>query len=79
MKCAISSDKTQPDKALSLIKQDLVSDLRNFALDFHEWQENRKRKLKHALKKEAHGMEEEKKEEDGGGEGSSPVNEVSLE
>ncbi|RXM95251.1 Synaptotagmin-16 [Acipenser ruthenus] len=42
MKCAISSDKTQPDKALSLIKQDLVSDLRNFALDFHEWQENRK-------------------------------------
>ncbi|XP_058843968.1 snRNA-activating protein complex subunit 1-like isoform X1 [Acipenser ruthenus] len=80
MKCAISSDKTQPDKALSLIKQDLVSDLRNFALDFHEWQENRKRKLKHALKKEAHGMEEEKKEEeeDGAGEGSSQVNESSV-
>ncbi|KFO61877.1 snRNA-activating protein complex subunit 1, partial [Corvus brachyrhynchos] len=41
MKCVISADKSQPDKALSLIKDDFVVNLRDITLEHQEWQQNR--------------------------------------
>lgn len=41
MKCVISADKSQPDKALSLIKDDFVVNLKDITLEHQEWQKNR--------------------------------------
>ncbi|NXO64661.1 SNPC1 protein, partial [Phainopepla nitens] len=41
MKCVISADKSQPDKALSLIKDDFVVNLKDITLEHQEWQRNR--------------------------------------
>ncbi|KAM4666281.1 snRNA-activating protein complex subunit 1 isoform 1-T1 [Amazona ochrocephala] len=41
MKCVISADKSRPDKALSLIKDDFVSTLKHITLEHQEWQQNR--------------------------------------
>lgn len=41
MKCVISADKSQPDKALSLIKDDFVVNLKDLALEHQEWHQNR--------------------------------------
>ncbi|NXL75409.1 SNPC1 protein, partial [Leptocoma aspasia] len=41
MKCVISADKSQPDKALSLIKDDFVFNLKDITLEHQEWQQNR--------------------------------------
>lgn len=41
MKCVISADKSQPDKALSLIKDDFVVTLKDITLEHQEWQQNR--------------------------------------
>ncbi|NXD21889.1 SNPC1 protein, partial [Spelaeornis formosus] len=38
MKCVISADKSQPDKALSLIKDDFVVNLKDITLELQEWQ-----------------------------------------
>ncbi|NXI35511.1 SNPC1 protein, partial [Galbula dea] len=43
MKCAISADKSQPDKALSLIKDEFVVNLKDITLEHQEWQQNRKK------------------------------------
>ncbi|KAM7109767.1 snRNA-activating protein complex subunit 1 isoform 1-T1 [Ciconia maguari] len=41
MKCVISADKSQPDKALSLIKDEFVVTLKDLTLEHQEWQQNR--------------------------------------
>ncbi|KAK2527504.1 Snapc1 [Columba livia] len=41
MKCVISADKSQPDKALSLIKDDFVVTLKDITLEHQEWQQKR--------------------------------------
>ncbi|XP_062902509.1 snRNA-activating protein complex subunit 1b isoform X2 [Mobula hypostoma] len=41
MKHTISANKTQLDKALSLIRGNFVSDLKNIAVEFQQWQENK--------------------------------------
>ncbi|XP_009889517.1 PREDICTED: snRNA-activating protein complex subunit 1 [Charadrius vociferus] len=41
MKCVISADKSQPDKALSLIKDEFVITLKDITLEHQEWQQNR--------------------------------------
>ncbi|XP_062433035.1 snRNA-activating protein complex subunit 1 isoform X2 [Rhea pennata] len=41
MKCVISADKSQPDKALSLIKDDFVVNLKDITLEHQEWQQKR--------------------------------------
>ncbi|XP_068005038.1 snRNA-activating protein complex subunit 1 [Melanerpes formicivorus] len=41
MKCVISADKSQPDKALSLIKDEFVVNLKDITLEHQEWQQNR--------------------------------------
>ncbi|NXO51589.1 SNPC1 protein, partial [Aramus guarauna] len=41
MKCLISADKSQPDKALSLIKDEFVVTLKDITLEHQEWQQNR--------------------------------------
>lgn len=41
MKCVISADKSQPDKALSLIKDDFVVNLKDITLEHQKWQQNR--------------------------------------
>ncbi|XP_019328412.1 PREDICTED: snRNA-activating protein complex subunit 1 [Aptenodytes forsteri] len=41
MKCVISADKSQPDKALSLIKDEFVVTLKDITLEHQEWQQNR--------------------------------------
>lgn len=41
MKCAISADKSHPDKALSLIKDEFVVSLKDIALEHQEWQQKR--------------------------------------
>ncbi|XP_061854081.1 snRNA-activating protein complex subunit 1 isoform X2 [Colius striatus] len=41
VKCVISADKSQPDKALSLIKDDFVVTLKDITLEHQEWQQNR--------------------------------------
>lgn len=45
MKHTISANKTQLDKALSLIRGNFVSDLKNIALNFQQWQENKNMNL----------------------------------
>ncbi|NXC96695.1 SNPC1 protein, partial [Certhia familiaris] len=41
MKCVISADKSQPDKSLSLIKDDFVVNLKDITLEHQEWHQNR--------------------------------------
>ncbi|NWJ07155.1 SNPC1 protein, partial [Crypturellus undulatus] len=41
MKCVISADKSQPDKALSLIKDEFVVNLKDITLEHQEWQQKR--------------------------------------
>ncbi|GCC37730.1 hypothetical protein chiPu_0016236 [Chiloscyllium punctatum] len=41
MKHVISANKTQLDKALTLIRSDFVSDLKNLTLKFQQWQEKK--------------------------------------
>ncbi|XP_035407003.1 snRNA-activating protein complex subunit 1 [Cygnus atratus] len=41
MKCVISADKSQPDKALSLIKDEFVVTLKDITLEHQEWQQKR--------------------------------------
>ncbi|NXE68949.1 SNPC1 protein, partial [Calcarius ornatus] len=61
MKCVISADKSQPDKALSLIKDDFVVNLKDITLEHQEWQQNRMKLLRNA--KVASETEDKKKEE----------------
>ncbi|XP_074852423.1 snRNA-activating protein complex subunit 1 isoform X1 [Carettochelys insculpta] len=41
MKCLISTDKSQPDKALSLIKDDFVINIKNMILEYQQWQQDK--------------------------------------
>uniref|UniRef100_A0A8D0H200 Small nuclear RNA activating complex polypeptide 1 n=1 Tax=Sphenodon punctatus TaxID=8508 RepID=A0A8D0H200_SPHPU len=41
MKCLISTDKSQPDKALSLIKDEFVINLKNTVLEYQQWQKDK--------------------------------------
>uniref|UniRef100_W5MVN5 Small nuclear RNA activating complex, polypeptide 1a n=1 Tax=Lepisosteus oculatus TaxID=7918 RepID=W5MVN5_LEPOC len=50
MKCAISASASQPDSSLSLIQQDLVPQLKDVVLDFHNWQEKRTKRVKQSVK-----------------------------
>ncbi|NXF17720.1 SNPC1 protein, partial [Rhodinocichla rosea] len=61
MKCVISADKSQPDKALSLIKDDFVVNLKDITLEHQEWQQNRMKSLRNT--KVAPETEDKKKEE----------------
>ncbi|XP_069715085.1 snRNA-activating protein complex subunit 1 [Phaenicophaeus curvirostris] len=61
MKCVISADKSQPDKALSLIKDDFVVTLKDIALEHQEWQQNR---MKLFLNAKETGETSNKKEEE---------------
>ncbi|KAM9380996.1 snRNA-activating protein complex subunit 1 [Phaethornis superciliosus] len=60
MKCVISADKSQPDKSLSLIKDDFVVTLRDITLEHQEWQQNR---MKLFLKAKDTEISKEKEEE----------------
>ncbi|KAH0520932.1 snRNA-activating protein complex subunit 1 [Microtus ochrogaster] len=42
MKHAISADKTTPDKALSLVKEDFFDTIKNIVLEHQQWHEDRK-------------------------------------
>ncbi|XP_051477880.1 snRNA-activating protein complex subunit 1 isoform X2 [Apus apus] len=61
MKCVISADKSQPAKALSLIKDEFVVTLKDITLEHQEWQQNRMKLFLNA--KETGEMSDEKKEE----------------
>ncbi|NXX31254.1 SNPC1 protein, partial [Nicator chloris] len=61
MKCVISADKSQPDKALSLIKDDFVVNLKDITLEHQEWQQNRVKVFQDV--KETEETEDKKKEE----------------
>ncbi|KFO78754.1 snRNA-activating protein complex subunit 1, partial [Cuculus canorus] len=61
MKCVISADKSQPDKALSLIKDDFVVTLKDIALEHQEWQQN---KMKLFLNAKETGETSNRKEEE---------------
>ncbi|NXX41616.1 SNPC1 protein, partial [Tricholaema leucomelas] len=61
MKCVISADKSQPDKALSLIKDEFVVNLKDITLEHQEWQQNRMKLLQNA--KETGGISNKKDEE----------------
>uniref|UniRef100_U3JL63 Small nuclear RNA activating complex polypeptide 1 n=1 Tax=Ficedula albicollis TaxID=59894 RepID=U3JL63_FICAL len=61
MKCVISADKSQPDKALSLIKDDFVVNLKDITLEHQEWLQSRMRLFRNA--KEIDKAENIKKEE----------------
>ncbi|NWU37191.1 SNPC1 protein, partial [Hylia prasina] len=61
MKRVISADKSQPDKALSLIKDDFVVNLKDITLEHQEWQQNRVKLLQSV--KETGETEIKKKEE----------------
>uniref|UniRef100_A0A8C0HC35 Small nuclear RNA activating complex polypeptide 1 n=1 Tax=Chelonoidis abingdonii TaxID=106734 RepID=A0A8C0HC35_CHEAB len=41
MKCLISIDKSQPDKALNLIKDEFVINIKNAILEYQQWQQNK--------------------------------------
>ncbi|KAM4690622.1 snRNA-activating protein complex subunit 1 isoform 3-T3 [Rhinophrynus dorsalis] len=40
-KCQISSDKSQPDKALSLVKEDFVESLKNIVTEHQHWKQEK--------------------------------------
>uniref|UniRef100_A0A8C3QIE6 Small nuclear RNA activating complex polypeptide 1 n=1 Tax=Cyanoderma ruficeps TaxID=181631 RepID=A0A8C3QIE6_9PASS len=61
MKCVISADKSQPDKALSLIKDDFVVNLKDITLEHQEWRQSRVKLLQSV--KETDETENKKKEE----------------
>ncbi|NXR66163.1 SNPC1 protein, partial [Rhadina sibilatrix] len=61
MKCVISADKSQPDKALSLIKDDFVVNLKDITLEHQEWQQNRVKLLRRVGRTDE---TEDKKKED---------------
>ncbi|NXO77861.1 SNPC1 protein, partial [Sitta europaea] len=61
MKCVISADKSQPDQALSLIKDDFVVNLKDITLEHQEWQQNRMKLFQNA--KETDETENKKMEE----------------
>ena len=42
MKHAISADKTTPDKALSLVKEDFFDTIKNIVLEHQQWHKDRK-------------------------------------
>ncbi|XP_004055317.2 snRNA-activating protein complex subunit 1 [Gorilla gorilla gorilla] len=42
MKCVISVDKSKPDKALSLIKDDIFDNIKNIVLEHQQWHKDRK-------------------------------------
>ncbi|NWS35315.1 SNPC1 protein, partial [Polioptila caerulea] len=48
MKCVISADKSQPDQALSLIKDDFVVNLKDITLEHQEWHQNRMKLFRRA-------------------------------
>ncbi|NXT02861.1 SNPC1 protein, partial [Jacana jacana] len=60
MKCVISADKSQPDKALSLIKDEFVITLKDITMEHQEWQQNRMKLLVNA--KETHEISIKKEE-----------------
>uniref|UniRef100_A0A8C8E8I6 Small nuclear RNA activating complex polypeptide 1 n=1 Tax=Otus sunia TaxID=257818 RepID=A0A8C8E8I6_9STRI len=60
MKCVISADKSQPDKALSLIKDEFVVTLKDITLEHQEWQQNRMKLFSNA--KETDEISNEKEE-----------------
>ncbi|XP_068803465.1 snRNA-activating protein complex subunit 1 isoform X2 [Struthio camelus] len=60
MKCVISTDKSQPDKALSLIKDEFVVSLKDMTLEHQEWQQKR---MKFLNAKEADEIPNRKEEE----------------
>ncbi|XP_078090363.1 snRNA-activating protein complex subunit 1b isoform X3 [Mustelus asterias] len=63
MKRMISANKTQLDKALSLIRGDFVSELKNLTVEFQQWQVNKGTKLTEepgSLGSEQEGSEEQK-------------------
>ncbi|XP_067411243.1 snRNA-activating protein complex subunit 1 isoform X1 [Emydura macquarii macquarii] len=41
MKCLISTDKSQPDKALNLIKDEFVINIKNTILEYQQWQKDK--------------------------------------
>ncbi|XP_053141729.1 snRNA-activating protein complex subunit 1 isoform X2 [Hemicordylus capensis] len=41
MKCLISMDQSQPDKALNLIKDDFVTNFRDIISEYQQWQKNK--------------------------------------
>ncbi|XP_037757059.1 snRNA-activating protein complex subunit 1 isoform X2 [Chelonia mydas] len=41
MKCLISTDGSQPDKALSLIKDEFVINIKNMILEYQQWQQDK--------------------------------------
>ncbi|XP_001511006.2 snRNA-activating protein complex subunit 1 isoform X2 [Ornithorhynchus anatinus] len=43
MKCAISAEKSKPDRALDLIKNDFVGDVRSVVLEHQQWLQDRKK------------------------------------
>ncbi|XP_019349653.1 snRNA-activating protein complex subunit 1 isoform X2 [Alligator mississippiensis] len=45
MKCMISTDKSQPDKALSLVKNDFVIGVKNIILEYQQWQQEKMNQL----------------------------------
>ncbi|XP_064011358.1 snRNA-activating protein complex subunit 1 isoform X2 [Pogoniulus pusillus] len=61
MKCVISADKSQPDKALSLIKDEFVVNLKDITLEHQEWQQNRLKLFRNV--KETGEISTKKKEE----------------
>jgi snRNA-activating protein complex subunit 1 len=42
MKHAISADKSMPDRALSLVKEDFFENIKNIVLEHQEWHKERK-------------------------------------
>ncbi|NXY84178.1 SNPC1 protein, partial [Alcedo cyanopectus] len=61
MKCVISADGSQPDKSLSLIKDEFVVTLKDITLEHQEWQQNRMKLFLNA--KETDEMSNKKEEE----------------
>uniref|UniRef100_A0A8C8VEH4 Small nuclear RNA activating complex polypeptide 1 n=1 Tax=Pelusios castaneus TaxID=367368 RepID=A0A8C8VEH4_9SAUR len=61
MKCLISTDQSQPDKALSLIKDEFVINIKNMILEYQQWQQD---KMK--LSSNAKESEETTDKKDGG-------------
>ncbi|NXE22595.1 SNPC1 protein, partial [Ardeotis kori] len=73
MKCVISADKSQPDKALSLIKDDFVVTLKDITLEHQQWQQNRMKLFLNAT--ETNKVSNKKEEETSlGSEGSERAN-----
>ena len=72
MKCLISTNQSEPDKAIDMIKDDFLDSFKNIVLEYRQWQQN-KMEPSLAAMQEATSNEKEGSSQDSKGAGRAKV------